>query len=123
MSADTRRRLPSVDAVVRAAGVIGVRSVVIENTEFRCFEIVERQRLSGIAPEQRIVRHLVCEGVEIGRGERPIDRRLQVAPASANVVDLDGNLGRDLLHHAERQVPAVLACVPAAGRCGINRER
>jgi hypothetical protein len=51
LEARVHRHVDAVETVVRAAGVIRERPEIIENPELRGLEIVERQRLSGIAPE------------------------------------------------------------------------
>ncbi len=115
-------KVDAIEVIEGAADVIGEGQEVIELSEFCGFHVVERQRLSRIAPEQRVVRHVVHEGVEVGRRERPVDRGLEVAPASPDVIDFHRYSGRDLLRHTRCQIPAVLPCVPAAGGCRIDRE-
>ena len=117
------REVDAVERVVGAADVVGERQEVVDLLELRGLHVVERQRVPAAARQLRILRHVVDERIEVGRRPRAVDRGRQVSPAPPDVVDFDRDPRRDLLRHARRQIPAVLARVPSARGRRVDRER
>ena len=115
-----------VDAVIPvddATGVVGERVEVVGLVVLCGRDFLEGQGISAAARQLGILRHEVCERVEVGRLQRAVDRRRDVSPAPPVVGQVDRHPRGELLRNAGRQIPAVLPCVPAGRGRGIDRER